>query len=75
VQKTRRRLGSIPADIVVGVSEKDQRRRPSASERDEPVRIEADPEDALRALLKVEPETEHADGPGSEREPQEKDRL
>jgi hypothetical protein len=34
----------------------------SEPERDEPVRIPLDPEEALKALLKVKPDEEPADG-------------
>jgi hypothetical protein len=41
--------------IVAGMSSDD---REHAEERDEPIKIDLDPEEALKALLKVDPEAE-----------------
>jgi hypothetical protein len=35
-----------------------EQERPTKDERDEPVKIDLDPEDALKALLKVDPDSE-----------------
>ena len=51
---TRHTLGHM--DDIKGQSEQ--------SEKDEPVAIPLDPEEALRALLKVDPESEPAQGDG-----------
>jgi hypothetical protein len=38
-------------------SAKSAKREPALSERDEPVKIDLDPEEALRGLLAVDPDT------------------
>ena len=37
--------------------------RPTADERDEPVKLPLDPEEALKALLKVDPDDDPTDDP------------
>jgi hypothetical protein len=49
------------------MSEKD---KPNDSERDEPVKIDLDPEEALKALLRVDPEDEPVPAETDEEPPQ-----
>jgi hypothetical protein len=42
---------------------------PASSERDEPIKIDLDPEVALRALLKVDPDSEPVKAPSGSRRP------